>query len=96
MAYTTNKLARLAGVTTRTLRYYDEIGLLEPGHIKENGYRIYGQAQVDKLQQIMLYKELGVSLKCIKKIICDDHFDPNIALEKHLCSLLTKKCNLIH
>lgn len=94
MAYTINKLAGLAGVSTRTLRYYDEIGLLEPDRIKENGYRIYGQGQVDKLQQIMLYKKLGVSLECIKKIMCDDNFDPNIALKEHLCSLLTKKIQL--
>lgn len=94
MEYTINKLARLAGVSTRALRYYDEIGLLEPSRIKENGYRIYGQAQIDKLQQIMLYKELDVPLEGIKKIICDDKFNPIIALEEHLCSLLTKKVQL--
>jgi len=94
MEYTINKLAQLAGVSTRTLRYYDEIGLLEPSHIKENGYRIYGQVQIDKLQQIMLYKELNVPLEDIKKIICDDNFNPDIALEEHLRSLLTKKLQL--
>jgi len=94
MEYTINKLAQLAGVSTRTLRYYDEIGLLEPSHIRSNGYRIYGQAQIDKLQQIMLYRELGVPLEDIKKIICNDSFDPDIALEEHLRSLLTKKLQL--
>jgi len=94
MEYTINKLARLAGVSTRTLRYYDEIGLLEPSHIKENGYRIYGQTQIDQLQQIMLYRELSMPLEDIKKIICDDNFNPDIALEEHLRSLLTKKLQL--
>ena len=94
MEYTINKLAQLAGVSTRTLRYYDEIGLLEPSHIKENGYRIYGQVQIDKLQQIMLYKELGVPLEAIKKMICNDDFDLSMALEEHLRSLLSKKIQL--
>jgi len=94
MEYTINKLAQLAGVSTRTLRYYNEIGLLEPSHIKENGYRIYGQAQINKLQQIMLYRELRMPLEGIKKIICDDSFNPDIALEEHLRSLLTKKMQL--
>ncbi len=58
--YTIGQLARLAGVTTRTLRYYDQIGLLKPMEVSEAGYRLYGRAQVDALQQILFYRTLGV------------------------------------
>ncbi|WP_331658005.1 MerR family DNA-binding transcriptional regulator [Lacrimispora sp.] len=49
MEYTINKLAKLAGVSTRTLRYYDELGLLSPARVSSNGYRIYGQKEIDRL-----------------------------------------------
>lgn len=55
MEYTINKLAKLAGVSTRTLRYYDELGLLSPARISSNGYRIYGQKEIDRLQQILFF-----------------------------------------
>lgn len=63
MEYTVNKLAKISGVSARTLHYYDEIGLLRPMRIAENGYRIYGPKEVDLLQQILFYRELGVPLK---------------------------------
>ena len=53
MEYSIQELARLSGVTTRTLRWYDQIGLLKPGRVAENGYRRYGPAQVDRLQDIL-------------------------------------------
>jgi hypothetical protein len=59
---TIKKLAALAGVSTRTLRYYDEIGILKPARINSSGYRIYGKKEVDKLQQILFYRELDVGL----------------------------------
>jgi len=59
MEYTVQKLGKLAGISTRTLRYYDEIGILKPARINSSGYRIYGQAEVDRLQQILFYRELG-------------------------------------
>lgn len=62
MEYTVQKLGRLAGISTRTLRYYDEIGILKPARINSSGYRIYGQTEVERLQQIMLYREMGVNL----------------------------------
>lgn len=55
MEYTIAKLAQISGVTTRTLRYYDQIGLLCPARVS-NGYRIYGQKEVDLLQQILFYR----------------------------------------
>ncbi|MDP4158116.1 MAG: MerR family transcriptional regulator, partial [Bacillota bacterium] len=71
MEFTVQSLGKLAGVSTRTLRYYDEIGILKPARINSSGYRIYGQREVDRLQQILFYRELGVSLEDIKKIITD-------------------------
>ena len=68
MEYTINNLSKLAGVSTRTLRYYDEIGLLKPKRISTSGYRIYGEDEVNLLQQILFYKELGISLDEIKEI----------------------------
>ena len=67
MEYSINGLSELAGISTRTLRYYDEIGLLPPFKIRENGYRVYGQKEVDLLQQILFFRELGVSLDEIKR-----------------------------
>ena len=66
MEYTVQALAKLAGVSSRTLRYYDEIGLLKPMRVNSSGYRIYGRAEVDLLQQILFYRELGMELKEIK------------------------------
>jgi DNA-binding transcriptional MerR regulator len=94
MEYTVQKLGQLAGVSTRTLRYYDEIGILKPARINSSGYRIYGQAEVDKLQQILFYRELGVSLDRIKEIVTDPSFNPANALREHLEQLLVKRNQL--
>lgn len=91
MEYTVNKLSHLAGVSTRTLRYYHEIGLLVPGKINESGYRIYGETEVDRLQQILFYKELGLELDTIKTIMADTAFDREEALTSHLEALLKKR-----
>lgn len=94
MEYTVQKLGKLAGVSTRTLRYYDQIGLLKPAKINESGYRIYGQAEVDRLQQILFYRELGVNLKQIKRIITAPTFNGLMALKEHRRQLLDKKRQL--
>ncbi len=91
MEYSINKLAKLAGVSTRTLRYYDEIGLLSPERISSNGYRVYGQKEVDILQQILFYRELGVSLDEIKNIVWSKDYDGIAALQGHLSALKAKK-----
>lgn len=91
MEYTVKKLGSLAGVSTRTLRYYDEIGILKPARINTSGYRIYGQAEVDKLQQILFYRELGVSLDAIKDIVINPNFDETNALLEHREKLLAKR-----
>ncbi len=58
MEYTVQGLAKIAGVSTRTLRYYDEIGLLKPARVNSSGYRIYGRTEVDMLQQILFFRDL--------------------------------------
>lgn len=94
MEYTVQKLGRLAGVSTRTLRYYDEIGILKPARMSSSGYRIYGQAEVDKLQQILFYRELGVSLERIKQIVNSPSFNAAQALKEHREHLLDKRKQL--
>ena len=94
MEYTVQKLGQMAGVSTRTLRYYDEIGILKPARINSSGYRIYGQAEVDRLQQILFYRELGVSLDSIKDIVKAPSFDGTKALREHREKLLEKRAQL--
>lgn len=91
MEYTVNKLAKLAGVSTRTLRYYDEIGILKPARINSSGYRIYGQEEVDILQQILFFRELDVSLDSIKQILASNSFHKENALKEHHEKLLEKR-----
>ena len=91
MEYTVQRLANMAGVSTRTLRYYDEIGLLKPARVNNSGYRIYGRKEVDRLQQILFYKELGIGLEEIKAIMDTPEFDRLEALRQHYKSLLAKK-----
>lgn len=94
MEYTVQKLGRLAGVSTRTLRYYDEIGILKPARVSSSGYRIYGPAEVNKLQQILFYRELGVELSRIKEIVTSPSFDAAKALKEHREQLLDKRKQL--
>jgi len=94
MEYTVHKLAQLAGVSERTLRYYDETGLLTPARITEAGYRIYGAAEVDLLQQILFYRELGLPLRDIARILHDSGFDPAAALRGHLAALEARRTRL--
>lgn len=91
MEYTVQKLGKLAGVSPRTLRYYDEIGILKPARINSSGYRIYGQEEVDKLQQILFYRELGMGLEAIKDIINSPSFNSIAALKEHREKLLAKR-----
>lgn len=94
MEYTVQKLGQLAGISTRTLRYYDEIGLLKPARINSSGYRIYGATEVDRLQQILFYRELGVNLDSIKDIMTSPTFDRTNALREHREKLLEKRAQL--
>ncbi|MCH4828017.1 MerR family transcriptional regulator [Planococcus halocryophilus] len=94
MEYTVQKLANLSGISTRTLRYYDELDLLKPARKTSSGYRIYGQSEVDKLQQILFYRELGLGLEQIKNIVNDPEFNGSQALAEHREKLLAKRVQL--
>ncbi|MBZ2174259.1 MerR family transcriptional regulator [Schnuerera sp. xch1] len=91
MEYTVKKLAQMAGVSPRTLRYYDEIGILKPARKNSSGYRIYGPEEVDRLQQILFYRELGLSLNSIKNILNSPDFNELEALKEHHEKLLEKR-----
>lgn len=94
MEYTVQQLAKLSGVSGRTLRYYDEIDLLKPARISSSGYRIYGEKEVDLLQQILFYRELEVSLDKIRQIIHHPDFDLVSALQQHVQKLQEKHARL--
>lgn len=91
MEYSINQLAKMAGVSTRTLRYYDEIDLLKPIRTSSSGYRIYNSDSVDRLQLILFYRELGFKLDYIKAIIDSDEFDVLEALKRHQQELLHRR-----
>lgn len=81
--FTVKQLSKLAGITPRTLHYYDQIGLLKPTVLGENGYRYYGDESLLRLQQILIYRELDLPLEAIKKILDRRDFDVLSALEGH-------------
>ena len=85
--FTVKQLSKMAGVTPRTLHHYDDIGLLKPSRVGENGYRYYGEEALLKLQQIMFYRELEFPLEDIKNLIGHRGFDVLKALESHKESL---------
>ncbi len=88
--YTVKQLARIAGVSTRTLHYYDQIGLLTPERNPGNGYRLYGRVALLRLQQILFLRELGLSLEEIQQVIDRPDFDLLEALQNHREALLTR------
>ncbi|HPT79299.1 MAG TPA: MerR family transcriptional regulator [Candidatus Atribacteria bacterium] len=94
MEYTVQKLSRLAGVSARTLRYYDEIGLLKPARISSSGYRIYGSKEVNTLQQILFYREFGIPLDEIKRILDAPDYNKAKALKEHREKLISKRRQL--
>lgn len=87
MEYSIRELSELAGVSARTLRYYDEIGLLKPARTSEAGYRFYGEKEVELLQQILFYRERGFELEQIAATLYNPDFDIRSALKEHLLEL---------
>ena len=81
--FTVKQLSEMAGITRRALHYYDEIGLLKPSQVGENSYRYYDEEALLRLQQILLYRELGMPLENIKTILGRRDFDVLSALEGH-------------
>ncbi|WP_035051987.1 MerR family transcriptional regulator [Carnobacterium pleistocenium] len=94
MEYTVDALSRLAGVSKRTLWYYDEIELLTPKRKSSNGYRIYGEYEIDRLQLILFYRNLDMPLDTIKQLLNDVDFDSEKALLEHRQRLLAKKAQI--
>ncbi|MEL7570757.1 MAG: MerR family transcriptional regulator, partial [Eubacteriaceae bacterium] len=91
MEYTILKLAKIANTSTRTLRYYDEINILKPKRINSSGYRIYGSEEVDRLQQILFYRQFGLELTEIKDILNNKEFNKINALSEHKKRLYEKR-----
>lgn len=83
MAYTVKKLAQISGVSTRTLRFYDEIGLLKPAFYGDNQYRYYEEEQLLMLQQILFFRELEFPLGDIQRILSSNDFDKIESLKTH-------------
>lgn len=91
---TVNEVSKLTGISVRTLHYYDQIGLLKPSQVTDAGYRLYDGEALEKLQQIMLYRELEFPLKDIRDIMESSDFDRNRALRQQVEMLTLKKEHL--
>lgn len=91
---TVKEMSQLSGISVRTLHYYDEINLLTPSFIAENGYRYYDNEAFEKLQEILLFRELEFPLKEIKKIVGNVAYDRESALKDQIRLLELKKKHL--
>ena len=92
--YTVKQLAKLSGVSVRTLHHYDEIGLLKPAQRTEAGYRLYGRNELLRLQQILFYRELDIPLEKIREALDEPDFDLVASLEFHRGELLKRSQRL--
>ena len=92
---TVKEISKITGISIRTLRYYDEIGLLKPARVTEAGYRLYDDQELEKLQEILFYKELEIPLSDIKKILENPEYDKQKALAVQK-SLLEQKRNRLN
>lgn len=95
MKKTVKEISKITGISIRTLRYYDEIGLLKPARVTEVGYRLYDDQELEKLQEILFYKELEIPLSDIKKIMENPEYDKQKALAVQK-SLLERKRNRLN
>ncbi|UUZ92112.1 MerR family transcriptional regulator [Paenibacillus sp. P25] len=94
MTYMVKEVAGLVGISVRTLHHYDQVGLLKPETVSPAGYRLYTDRDLERLQQILFYKEIGFSLQEIKEILDRPGFDRKQALRSHKEPLLQKKKRL--
>ena len=92
--YTVSQLAELAGISVRTLHHYDQIGLLTPARRTQAGYRLYGSAELMRLQQILLFRELEMPLAEIQDRIQASDFDPLASLRQHRQALEQRRAQL--
>lgn len=88
--HTVSEVAKLSGVSVRTLHHYDELGLLKPAHVGANGYRYYGKDELLRLQQILFHRELGFPLEEIAKVLDAAGFDRVAALKAHRETLVAQ------
>lgn len=91
MAYTVKTVSEIAGISIRTLHHYDDIGLLRPAQRTASGYRLYTEEDLERLQQVLFFRELGFGLHEIKDIIDSPGFDRRQALLKHRQLLLERR-----
>lgn len=91
---TVNEISKLTGISVRTLHHYDEIGLLKPTAMTDAGYRLYNDTALERLQHILLFRELEFPLKDIKEILDSPDFERNKALEQQIELLTMKKEHL--
>lgn len=101
---TVKEVSAVCGVSVRTLHYYDQIGLLSPAVVTDAGYRLYGEAELARLSQILLFRELEFPLADIREMLCSPQFDREKALsqqmellqlkKEHLETLLKKACEM--
>lgn len=89
-----NEVAKLTGITVRTLHYYDEIGLLKPSEITEAGYRLYDNSTLEILQQILFFRELDFTLSDIREMMTNPYYNKAETLTKHKALLLQKRNRL--
>lgn len=94
MDYSIGQLADLAGISQKALRHFERLGLLRPARRPGNGYRVYGEAEVNRLQQVLLYRELGLPLAAVKALLDAPGFDPGAALKGHLKELKERQRRL--
>lgn len=94
MAFTVGELAKLTGITVRTLHHYDELGVVRPSARSAAGYRLYEEQDVLRLQQVLLYRELGLALEQIAAVIDDPAFSRGEALRAHRAALLERRVRL--
>lgn len=94
MAFTVGDLAKLTGVTVRALHHYDELGLVVPSQRSAAGYRLYGDADILRLQQVLLFRELGLPLDEIAAVLDDPDYDSIDALRRHREVLVAKRARL--
>lgn len=94
MTYTVKKVAEIAGISVRALHHYDQIGLFRPTSLSQSGYRLYTSDDLEKLQQLLFFRELGFSLEEIKEIVNSPAFDRKQALLSHRRLLLEKQKRL--
>src|SRR5690348_9006480 len=94
MAFTVGELARLTGITVRTLHHYDEVGLVRPSQRTSAGYRMYDDGDVLRLQQVLLLRELELPLDEIAAVLDDPKYRRADALRRHREVLVTKRARL--